>query len=77
MIKGLFLSLVFYLDENEDKVTEPTKVIAESMSVAHYPCSLYNELRLKIKQSLTCSRVPSPLIKIVMPFDIICYLMEE
>ena len=49
------------------KMKEPTKMKADSVSMAHHTYSLYNELRLKIKQSLTCSRITSPLIKIVIP----------
>ena len=33
------------------------------------PYSLYNELGIKIKQSLTCGRKDSPLVKITMGFD--------
>ena len=47
-------------------------MIAESVLMSHHPYSLYNELRLK-KQSLTCSRITSPLIKIAMPFDILLF----
>ena len=35
------------------------------------PYSLYKELRIKIKQGLTCGRKSSPIVRIVMPFDLI------
>ena len=57
------------LDENEDKATKPTKIITKNGLMAHHPYSLYNELGLTIKRSLTCSKISSLLIKIIMPFD--------
>jgi len=58
------------LDEsNENDATEPSELIAEGVSMCYQPFSLYNELRLNIKRSLTCGRKASPLVKIFMAFD--------
>lgn len=41
--------------------------------VGYQPFSLYKELRIRIKRSLTCSRTASPLVKINIPFDILLF----
>ena len=41
--------------------------------VGYQPFSLYKELRIRIKRSLTCNRTASPLVKISMPFDIFLF----
>ena len=35
--------------------------------------SLYKDLGIKIKKSLSCNRRSSPMIKIVMPFDVVMF----
>ncbi|SMN01620.1 hypothetical protein SPONL_2199 [uncultured Candidatus Thioglobus sp.] len=37
----------------------------------YQPYSLYSNLRIKVKQALTCGRKSSPLVKIVMAFDLV------
>jgi hypothetical protein len=40
---------------------------------AYQPHSLYRDLSAKIKQALACGRKTSPVVRIVMPFDIILF----
>ena len=56
----------------ELETLEPEADDEETDIVTPYqPYSLYNTLRLKIKQSLTCGRKSSPTVRISMAFDII------
>ena len=48
-------------------------IIQADPLVGYQPFSLYKELRIIIKCSLTCSRTASPLVKINMPFDILLF----
>jgi hypothetical protein len=52
----------------EDEVVEEE---GEEQSVAYQPYSLYSNLRVKVKQALTCGRKSSPVVKIVMNFDVV------
>lgn len=55
------------LDPVSDPVVEPKKE-----TVRYTPLSSFDELRLKIKSGLSCSR-KAPRIKIAMPFDILLF----
>lgn len=56
-------------DEADSEVTTST---AEAVATVPYrPYSMYNALRMKIKQALNCGRRASPVINIIMPFDLI------
>ena len=46
---------------------------SQSVGTCYKPLSLYDILRVRVKQTLTCSRKDSPSIKISMPFDILLY----
>ena len=35
--------------------------------------SFYKDLGIKVKKALSCSRIASPIIKIVMPFDVLLF----
>ena len=64
-------------NEIENAIGEDTDfsngIIEADTLVGYQPFSLYNELRIKIKRSLTCSRTGSPLVKINIPFDILLF----
>lgn len=49
------------------------EVDSQSVGKCYKLLSLYDILRVRIKQALTCSRKDSPCIKISMPFDILLY----
>ena len=52
--------------------TEETESIAEPCEVLE-PYSFYSNVGIKIKRSLSCNRPASPVIKIVMPFNVIMF----
>ena len=55
------------LDEVETLETlEPAEVDS-----TYQPYSLYTNLRIKIKQALTCGRKSSPVVNVVMGFDLV------
>ena len=67
-------------NEIENAIGEDTDfsngIIEAETLVGYQPFSLHNELRIKIKRSLTCSRIGSPLMKIIY-FLIFCCSMVD
>ena len=57
------------LDYNESRRLTMNK----SNELMCKPFSLYEDLAIKIKRALTCRRSGSPLVKIVMPFDVLLF----
>ena len=55
------------LSHNSSSATVTTSTVPAPSAIQPY--SLYNELDIKIKQSLTCERKASPIVKITMGFD--------
>jgi len=63
------------LDPEEDTVPELPQSEAIATGHDHYRLlSLFDELCLKIKSSLSCDRKKSPKIKVAMPFDLVLSL---
>jgi len=62
------------LDQEEDTVPELPQSEAIATGHDHYSLlSLFDELRLKIKNGLSCNRKKSPKIKVAMPFDLVSF----
>ena len=64
-------------DESEVEVvavdSEDLEVLTVDKSTVYKPFSVYDELRIKIKRTLSCNRKVSPSIKITMPFDLVLF----
>lgn len=54
--------------KHENELEEDEEAACESPDT-YKPYSLYDNLRLRVKQALTCGRKSSPMVKIVMNFD--------
>jgi hypothetical protein len=54
-----------------DEVKDIEPEDGPATSSVYQPYSLFNNLRIKVKQALTCGRKSSPLVKIVMAFDLV------
>ena len=54
-------------------MVEADAMVEADTMVGYQPFSLYKELRLRLKRSLTYSRTASPLVKIDILFDILLF----
>jgi len=62
-------------DKEEIEVVNPVQEAGEiaETSDRYTPFSVFDELRLRIKGGLSCSRMASPKIKVAVPFDILMF----
>ena len=60
-------------DEAELEVLEEDSEEPEPSEELLEPYSLYKDLGVRIKKALSCNRVGSPQIRLVMPFDILLF----
>ena len=59
-----------------DEVSQCESAIQEQDELpvqVYKPYSLYNDLSVRIKKAIICSRTGSPKVKIIMPFDVMMF----
>ena len=64
-------------DELEDLTTATSNATAESsgtsISASYQPYSFHEDLKFRVKKSITCSRTASPKVVIIMPIDVLLF----
>jgi hypothetical protein len=70
MMKIHYVGYSSEYDEWKD-LYEVETLESEEVDSAYQPYSLYTNLRIKIKQALTCGRKSSPIVNVVMGFDLL------
>lgn len=59
----------------DGEVNQPESIQEQRQDepIVYKPYSLYNDLSVRIKKAIICSRTASPKVKIIMPFDVMMF----